>query len=105
MLKLARWCELTANAEISAPQGAMDCPVIGLINRKLNMNVNDLYPLWIANGRDDLSEHVDRQRAAYEKLAHKDSVYGRSIKAIIDLRVQMLAVWDAAPKTLPDNVM
>ena len=37
----------------------------------------------------------------YNKLVHKESTYGRSVKAILDLRIQMLAVWDSAPQTLP----
>jgi hypothetical protein len=67
------------------------------------VNVNDLYQLWLANGRDELAEHVSRTQQGYDRLVHKDSIYGRSIKAILDLHIQMLAVWDAAPKTLPAN--
>jgi hypothetical protein len=70
------------------------------------MGVDDLYPLWLANGHDELAEHVYRLQQGYDKLVHKDSVYGRSLKAILDLRIQMLAVWDAAPKALsPASVL
>ena len=68
------------------------------------MEVNDLYLLWLAKGHDELAEHVFRTQAGYDRLIHKDSTYGRSIKAILDLHIQILAVWDAAPQTLTPNV-
>lgn len=64
------------------------------------MKVADLYPLWIRQGHDELAAHVERMQKSYDCLTHKDGAYGRSIKAILDLRIQMLAVWDAAPKEL-----
>ena len=64
------------------------------------MSVDDLYQLWVNEGRDEAAEHVDRMQRGYDRLVHKDSTYGRSIKAMLDLRIQMLEIWDAAPRQL-----
>jgi hypothetical protein len=64
------------------------------------MTTEDLYPLWIAQGRDELQEHVDRMQRGYDSLVHKNSTYGHSVKAILDLRVRLLETWDAAPRQL-----
>lgn len=67
------------------------------------MKTEDLYPFWIAQGRDELQEHVDRMQRGYDRLVHKDSTYGRSVKAMLDLRVRLLATWDAAPRQLEEG--
>lgn len=64
------------------------------------MSVDDLYPLWLQQGRDEIEEHVQRMQRGYDSIVHKDSTYGRSVKAMLDLRIKLLTVWDSAPKVL-----
>jgi len=57
------------------------------------MGVDDLLPLWMSQAREEAEEHVQRMRAGYEGLVHKDSTYGQSIKAMLDVREEILALW------------
>lgn len=66
------------------------------------MTVDDIYPLWLEQGRSKLAKEVEEMQTCHDRLLHKESVYGRSVKAVLDLRVQMLALWDSAPNTLPE---
>lgn len=65
-----------------------------------SQGIDDLYPLWLKQGCATLQADVNRLQRGYDSLEHKDSIYGRSMKAILDLRIQLLAVWDAAPREL-----
>lgn len=62
--------------------------------------MTDLYKLWLKNDREELAGRVKAMQHAYDCLKNKDNLYGRSLKAILDLRIQALAVFDAAPSEL-----
>lgn len=67
------------------------------------MRVEDIYQIWLNQGRDELEEHVDRMQRGYDRLVHKDSTYGRSVKAMLDLRIRLLETWNEAPRQLDPN--
>lgn len=63
--------------------------------------MTDLYSLWLKNDRAELAGRVRAMQRAYDCLKNKDNLHARSLKAILDLRIQSLAVLDAAPRELP----
>ena len=66
------------------------------------MSPDDLYQLWINQARDEAEEYVQRAQEGYDRIVHKDSIYGRSLKAMLDLRKKQLEMWKDAPSVLPE---
>jgi hypothetical protein len=62
--------------------------------------VAELYPLWLKNIRQKTRAEYRTAQAAYECLSNKDTTYGLSLKAVADLRRQMVDVAAAFPDAL-----
>ena len=57
------------------------------------MSVDELLPLWMSHARDEAEKRVKNMRGSYESLVNKDSTYGKSIKAMLDVHEEILALW------------
>ena len=67
------------------------------------MSAGNLYSLWLRQLRAKQAADVLKSQEAFDMLGNKTSPYGRSIAAILELRKQALAIYDAAPSDLPDH--
>ena len=59
-----------------------------------------VYSASLKDAKRSLKKQISQSEAAYNSLQNKDSNYARAIRAITDLNIKALEVYESAPNEL-----
>lgn len=66
----------------------------------MSNEIKELWPMWLKGARREAFGKWRAAQDAYERLEHKDTVYGLSVKAVADVRRAMLDAACAFPDAI-----